>query len=46
MSLIRSAQLDGHDPYVYLKDILTRSPTHRADDIDQLLAHRWAPAAV
>ena len=45
MSLIRSAQLNGHDPYVYLKDVLNRLPTHRADDIAALLPHRWAPAA-
>ncbi len=45
MSLIRSAQLNGHDPYVYLKDVLNRLPTHRADDITALLPHRWAPAA-
>ncbi len=44
MSLIRSAQLNGHDPYVYLKDVLTRLPTHRADDISQLLPHRWVSA--
>ncbi|NVH78218.1 IS66 family transposase [Paraburkholderia sp. JPY432] len=43
MSLIRSSQLNGHDPYVYLKDVLNRLPTHRADDIAQLLPHRWAP---
>lgn len=41
MSLIRSAQLNGHDPYVYLKDVLTRLPTHRANDISQLLPHHW-----
>ena len=45
MSLIRTAQLNGHDPYVYLKDVLNRLPTHRADDIAALLPHRWAPAA-
>ncbi|WP_445937108.1 transposase domain-containing protein, partial [Pseudomonas sp.] len=28
----------------YLKDVLTRLPTHRASEIDQLLPHRWAPA--
>ncbi|WP_245254638.1 transposase domain-containing protein, partial [Paraburkholderia sp. LEh10] len=44
MSLIRTAQLNGHDPYVYLKDVLNRLPTQRADDIAQLLPHRWAPA--
>ena len=43
MSLIQSAKLNGHDPYAYLKDVLTRLPTHRASDIDALLPHRWAP---
>ena len=45
MSLIRSAQLNGHDPHAYLKDILTRLPTHRASDIAALLPHRWHPPA-
>ena len=26
MSLIQSAKLNGHDPYVYLKDVLDRLP--------------------
>ena len=42
-SLIQSAKLNGHDPYAYLKDVLTRLPTHLARDIDQLLPHRWTP---
>jgi hypothetical protein len=44
-SLIQSAKLNGHDPYVYLKDVLERLPTQRASDIDQLLPHRWTPVA-
>ena len=44
LSLIRSAQLSGHDPYVYLKDVRTRLPTHKARDIAQLLPHHWKPA--
>ncbi|EUC12541.1 hypothetical protein PMI06_008483 [Burkholderia sp. BT03] len=40
MSLIRSAQLNGHGPHVYLKAILTRAPTQRASDIAALLPHR------
>jgi transposase len=44
-SLIRSAQLNGHDPYAYLKDVITRLPTQRASDIAELLPHRWKPAA-
>ncbi|WP_143325934.1 transposase domain-containing protein, partial [Paraburkholderia ribeironis] len=43
MSLIRSAQLNGLDPHAYLKDILTRLPTHRASDIEALLPYRWQP---
>lgn len=42
-SLIQSAKLNGHDPYAYLKDVLTRLPTHKARDIDQLLPHIWLP---
>lgn len=41
MSLIRSAKLNGHDPYAYLKDVLARLPTQRASQIDELLPHRW-----
>lgn len=42
MSLIQSAKLSGHDPYDYLKDGLTRLPTHKASEIGALLPHRWA----
>ena len=45
MSLVRSAQLNGHDPYVYLKDVLTRLPTQRDSAIAELLPHRWVPSA-
>ncbi|HSX89818.1 MAG TPA: IS66 family transposase [Pseudomonas sp.] len=44
-SLIQSAKLNGHDPYVYLKDVLQRLPTQRASEIEQLLPHRWSPPA-
>ena len=43
MSLIQSAKLNGHDPYVYLKDVLTRLPTQRASAVEELLPHRWQP---
>ena len=43
MSLIQSARLNGHDPYAYLKDVLTRLPTQRASEIEQLLPHKWNP---
>jgi transposase len=35
---------NGHDPYAYLKDVLTRLPTQRNSMIAQLLPHRWTPA--
>jgi transposase len=43
MSLIQSARMNGHDPYAYLKDVLTRLPTQRASEIVELLPHRWGP---
>jgi transposase len=43
MSLIQSAKLNGHDPYAYLKDVLTRLPMQRASMIGELLPHRWQP---
>jgi transposase len=46
MSLIQSARMNGHDPYAYLKDVLTRLPTHKASHIDELLPHRWQPTAI
>ncbi|MFN3862595.1 MAG: transposase domain-containing protein, partial [Roseateles sp.] len=41
MSLIQTAKLNGHDPYAYMKDVLQRLPTQRANDIAALLPHRW-----
>ena len=46
MSLIQSARMNGHDPYAYLKDVLTRLPTHKASRIEELLPHRWQPADI
>lgn len=45
MSLIQSAKLNGHDPYAYLQDVLTRLPTQRNSTIGELLPHRWTPQA-
>ena len=45
MSLVHSARLNGHDPYVYLRDILERLPTQPANRIVELLPHHWNPAA-
>jgi len=46
MSLIQSARMNGHDPYAYLKDVLTRLPTHKASQIEELLPHRWQPDVI
>jgi len=46
MSLVQSARMNGHDPYAYLKDVLTRLPTHKASRIDELLPHRWQPTDI
>ena len=45
MSLVQSAKLHGHDPWVYLKDVLERLLAHPNHRIDELLPHRWKPAA-
>jgi transposase len=45
MSLAHSAKLHGHDPWVYLKDVLERLPLHPNHRIDELLPHRWTPTA-
>jgi transposase len=44
MSLLQSAKLNGHEPWAYLKDILTRLPTQLNSRIEELLPHRWQPA--
>ena len=43
MILIQSARLNGHDPYAYVKDVLTRLSTQRASEINRLLPHKWQP---
>jgi transposase len=44
MSLLQSAKLSGHDPWAYLKDVLTRMPTQLNSRIEELLPHQWKPA--
>jgi len=45
MTLIQSARLNGHDPYAYLKDVLTRLPTQKTSALTELLPHNWMPAS-
>lgn len=44
MSLIATAKQNGHEPYAYLTDVLTRLPTHPHRRIAELLPHSWQPA--
>jgi transposase len=44
MSLLQSAKLNGHEPWAYLKDVLTRLPTQLNSRIEELLPHKWQPA--
>ncbi len=46
MSLVQSAKLHGHDPWIYLKDVLERLLSHPNSRIDELLPHRWKPAEI
>jgi len=42
-TLIESAKANGHNPRVYLEDVLRRLPTTLDKHLDTLLPHRWAP---
>jgi transposase len=43
MSLLATAKANGHEPYAWLLNVLTRLPITLNRDIGQLLPHRWAP---
>ena len=43
MSLVATAKANGVEPFAYLKDILTRLPTHKDKDIDALLPQNFVP---
>ena len=47
VSLIQSARLNGHDPFVYLRDALERivSGQTKANQLECLLPWNWRPAA-
>ena len=45
MSLLQSAKLYGHDPFAYLKDVLSRLPTQLNSRIEELLPHQWQSAS-
>ena len=43
MSLVQSVKLCGHDPWAFLKDVLTQLPMHMNSRIEELLPHLWQP---
>ena len=45
MTLVQSAKLNGHDPYVYLKDVLVRPPAQPTGRLEELFPHQWRGAA-
>ncbi|MGH8830279.1 MAG: IS66 family transposase [Polaromonas sp.] len=45
MSLLQTVKLYGHDPWAYLKDVLTRLPTQLNSRIEELLPHQWHSAS-
>lgn len=44
MSRVRSVRMNGHDPWVYLRDGLQRLPTQPNSRIEDLPPHRWRSA--
>jgi transposase len=42
-SVVSSCQRHGHDPFVYLRDVLTRLPDHPKEKLADLLPDRWTP---
>jgi transposase len=42
-TVVSSCQRHGHDPFVYLRDVLERLPDHPQDRLAELLPDRWSP---
>ena len=43
-SLVSSCQRHGHDPFIYLRDVLERLPSHPPEGFAELLPDEWARA--
>ncbi|TCP77805.1 transposase IS66-like protein [Rhizobium sp. PP-CC-2G-626] len=44
LTIIETAKLHGHNPEVYLTDVLTRIQDHPKDRLEELLPWLWTPA--
>jgi hypothetical protein len=42
-SVVSSCERHGHDPFVYLRDVLERLPTLPKERVAELLPDRWSP---
>jgi transposase len=42
-SVVSSCQRHGHDPFVYLRDVLSRLPDHPKETLADFLPDRWSP---
>jgi transposase len=45
LSVVSSCRRHGHDPFVYLRDVLSRLPEHPPENLAELLPDRWSPLA-
>ena len=45
-SLLGSCKMQGIDPYLWLRDVLTRLPMHPINKIKELLPNNWKPLQV
>ena len=44
LTIIETVKLHGHNPEVYLTDVLTRIQDHPKDRLEELLPWQWTPA--
>lgn len=44
LTIIETVKLQGHNPEVYLTDVLTRIQDHPKDRFEDLLPWNWMPA--
>jgi len=45
-SLVESCKLNGIDPFMYLRDVISRIATHSMNRLEELLPGRWVPPSV
>jgi transposase len=45
-SVVSSCQRHGHDPFVYLRDVLSRLPDHPKEKLSDFLPDRWSAPKV